>query len=197
MTFLLPNPAALVRHINKAKPLEYLKGNGISSKDYYIAENLFLRNMTKVVFIVSLTIILAFSVSSCKKTTQSELVNGLWEVTTVNLDTSSSNYLNKFPNFNGCGNCAYKLSFQESDVVFSYYISNDSIVHLATGTWSVPSYSKVTIKVDDFIDGTFSITRPLLTHFILTTNTNHVAEFDNGVNPQFDTCYAKIDMVKI
>ena len=153
--------------------------------------------MTKVVVIVCLMLAVAFTVSSCKKTTESELVNGLWQVNNVNLDTASSNYLNKFQNYNGCSNCAYKLSFQESDIIIAYYISNDSIIHLATGTWSVPSYTKVTIKVDDFIDGTFNISRPLLSHWILTTNLNHVAAFDHGVNPQFDTCYTKVDMVKI
>ena len=153
--------------------------------------------MIKAVCIVSLLILIVFTTNSCKKTTENELVNGLWQVNTVNVDTASENYLNMFPNFAGCSNCAYKLSFQEQDVVISYYISNDSIIHLATGTWTVPEYSKVTIKVDNFIDGTFNITRPLLSHWILTTQLNHIAAFDHGVNPQFDTTYTKIDMTKL
>jgi hypothetical protein len=153
--------------------------------------------MTKVVCLFSLLLVIVFTTNSCKKTTESELMNGIWQVNTVNVDTAGSNYLNVFPNFAGCSNCAYKLSFQDQDVVIAYYISNDSIKHLATGTWTVPDYTKVTIKVDNFIDGTFSITRPLLSHWVLTSNFNHIAAFDNGVNPQFDTCYTKIDMIKL
>lgn len=151
--------------------------------------------MAKATFIVSLFILIICTTNSCKKTTESEL-NGLWKVKTVNADTASSNYLNQFPNFAGCSNCAYKLSFQESDVVIGYYISNDSILHISTGTWIVPTYGTVTIKVDNFIDGTFTITRPLLNHWILTSQKNHIAAFDNGVNPQYDTTYTKIDMNK-
>jgi len=153
--------------------------------------------MNKALVISFLLLVLIFTLGACKKTTESELMNGLWQVNTVNLDTAGSNYLNTFPNFAGCANCAYKLSFQEQDVVIGYYISNDSIKHISTGTWLVPDYTHVTIKVDNFIDGTFSITRPLLSHWILTTSFNHVAAFDGGVNPQFDTCYTKIDMTKL
>jgi hypothetical protein len=153
--------------------------------------------MNKALSIASIMLLMVFAISSCKKTTESELMNGLWQINTVNVDTSSSNYLNKFPNFAGCSNCAYKLSFQEQDVVIGYYIRNDSIIHISTGTWTVPDYTKVTIKVDNFIDGTFSISRPLLSHWILTTNYNHIAAFDNGVNAQFDTSYTKIDMIKL
>ncbi len=153
--------------------------------------------MVKTVSLFSLLIVLILGTGSCKKTTQNELANGLWQVNTVNIDTAATNYLNQFPNFAGCSNCAYKLSFQEQNVVIGYYISNDSIKHIATGTWTVPSYTQVSIKVDNFIDGTFDIARPGINHWVLTSNKNHVAAFDNGVNPQFDTTYTKIDMQKL
>ena len=153
--------------------------------------------MVKTICIFSLLIVFVITSNSCKKTSENELVNGLWQLNTVNVDTSASNYLDVFPNFAGCSNCAYKLSFQEQNIVIGYYISNDSIIHIATGTWTVPEYTQVTIKVDNFIDGTFTITRPGIDHWILISNQNHIAAFDNGVNPQFDTTYTKIDMIKL
>jgi len=144
-------------------------------------------------FVLGLILVTA---NSCKKTTESQLVNGLWQLNTVNLDTSNANYLNKFPNFGGSC-CAYKLSFEDPNILLGYYISNDSIKLISAGTWSVTTYSQVTMKVDSFIDGTFSITRTTLSHWDLTSNHNHVAAFDNGANPQFDTCYTKLDMTRI
>ena len=152
--------------------------------------------MTKSIIIISLLIFVAFTSNSCKKTTESELMNGLWKLNSAYLDTSGTNYLNRFPNF-GSSYCAYKLSFQESDIVIGYYISNDSILRIVTGTWNVPAYSQVYVKVDSFIDGTFNISRPSLTHWDLTTNYNHIAAFDHGVNTQFDTSYTKLDMTKL
>ena len=152
--------------------------------------------MTKGLIIASLLILLAFATNSCKKTTESELMNGLWKLNSAYVDTSTTNFLNRFPNF-GTSYCTYKLSFQESDVVIGYYISNDSILRIVTGKWSVPAYSQVYVKVDSFIDGTFNIARPTLSHWDLTTNYNHILFFDNGVNPQFDTTYTKLDITKI
>jgi len=154
--------------------------------------------MIKGVVIVSLLSFILLTADSCKKTTESELVNGLWKLNSVIIDTSSSNYLNRFPNFAAGNNCcAYKLSFQESDILFGYYITNDSIIRLVTGTWNVTAYNQVYMKVDSFIDGTFNIARPGINHWYLTTNYNHIAAFDHGVNPQFDTCYTKIDMNRL
>jgi hypothetical protein len=151
--------------------------------------------MAKAVIAFALLFLSAVTLNSCKKTTESQLVNGLWQLNTVNIDTSTSNYLSKYPNFGGSC-CGYKLSFQQSDVLFAYYISNDSVKNLYTGTWTVSSYNDVYMKVDSFIDGTFTIDRTTLSHWVLTSNHNHIAAFDNGVNPQFDTTYTKLDMTR-
>ena len=115
--------------------------------------------MTKAVVVICLLVLFGFTINSCKKTTESQLVNGLWVLNTVNLDTSSVNYLLlKYPNVGGTC-CGYKLSFEEPDILIGYYIANDSIKNLFTGSWQVNSYTQVTMKVDSFIDGTFDITR--------------------------------------
>ena len=152
--------------------------------------------MFKAVTAVLLLILILTAADSCKKTTESQLVNGLWQLNTVNLDTATGNYLTKFPNFGGSC-CAYKLSFQENDILFGYYITNDSIKLLRVGSWNVVSYTQVYMKVDSFIDGTFDINRPTLSHWDLTSHYNHVAAFDGGVNPQYDTCYTKLDMTRL
>ncbi len=152
--------------------------------------------MTKAVIIFSLSFLIIITTNSCKKTTESQLLNGFWKLNKVYIDTSTTNYLNKFPDF-GNSTSAYKLSFQESDVVLSYYIRNDSILQLTAGTWSVPSYNQVYIKIDSFIDGTFDISRPTLHHWVLTTDYNHIAAYDNGVNPALDTAYTKLDITRL
>ena len=151
--------------------------------------------MRKAVAALSLLLAVLFTTNSCKKTTEGQLVNGLWHLNTVLLDTSTSNYLNKYPNFGGTC-CGYKLSFQEPNILFAYYISNDSIKTLSTGIFTVNSYTEVYMRVDSFIDGTFTISRPTLSHFELTCDRNHIRAFDNGVNPGFDTSYTKLDMTR-
>jgi len=176
--------------------LKIPKLNLLLHKDCYIRQNLVCL-MLKAVTIVALLVFILFAADSCKKTTENDLVNGLWKLNYVNLDTSSANYLvTRFPNYGGTC-CVYKLSFQDPNVLITYYFSNDSVKYVAVGTWTVPSYNQLTMKVDSFIDGTFAITRPTLHHWDLTTNYNHVAAFDNGANPQFDTSYAKLDMTRI
>jgi len=151
--------------------------------------------MAKAVVITLFLLTIGLTFNSCKKTTESQLVNGVWVLNYVNLDTSSANYLSKYPNFGGTC-CAYKLSFQQSDILFGYYISNDSVKNLFNGTWTVSSYTQVTMKVDSFIDGTFDITRTAINHWELISNHNHVAAFDNGVNTPFDTTYTKLDITR-
>lgn len=137
--------------------------------------------------------------SSCKKTTEDQLINGLWRLEDVYLDTSTTNYLNKFPEFaNGNNCCAYKMNFDESDVILAFYIANDTIKSLSYGTWNLVAYNQVYIKLDSFMDGTFNIAKPSLKHWELTTSTNHVKAFDGMVPPSpFDTCYTKVEMYKL
>jgi hypothetical protein len=151
--------------------------------------------MPKVFSTITFLLFILLIIPSCKKTTENQLVNGLWNLNSVNLDTSSVNYLDNFPEFGGSC-CGYKLSFQQNDILLGYYIANDSIKRLVSGTWTVTSYTEVTMKVDSFIDGTFTIDRTTLNHWQLTSNKNHIIAFDNGVNPQFDTCYTKLDMTR-
>jgi hypothetical protein len=153
--------------------------------------------MIKRVGAVAALLYVVFSFNSCKKITEDQL-NGLWKLTQVNIDTSNSKYLNQLPLFaNGNNCCFYKVDFEKDDYVIAYYLTYDTFSRIAYGTWNLPAYNKVYIKLDNFIDGTFDILKPSLTHWELTSPANHISAFDNGVNPQFDTSYTKIEMYKI
>ena len=141
--------------------------------------------------------LLAVACNSCKKTTEDQLINGLWALESVYVDTSTANYMNKFPEFaNGNGCCFYKINFDEANIVLSYYLTHDSVRTVATGTWIVNSYSQVYIKLDNFMDGTFNIDRVAPKHWELTSKANHIAAFDS-INPTMDTTYTKLELYKI
>jgi hypothetical protein len=140
---------------------------------------------------------LALTISSCKKVTEDQLINGLWRIDEIYVDTISTNYLYNLPHYpegNNC--CAYKIDFERDGTVLAFYVTHDSINYVAPGIWYLPEYNKIYMKVDSFFDGTFDIAKPTLKHFRLSSDANHIKAFD-GVNPNMDTTSTKIDMVKI
>ena len=153
--------------------------------------------MFRAVSIVIAVGFILFSFNSCKKITEDQLVNGTWQLNEVYVDTATSNYLNKLPNFakgNNC--CAYKMDFQKDDVVLTYYLTYDTFTYVIAGNWKVPTYNQITIKLDNFMDGTFDILKPSPGTWDLTSSANHIKAFD-GISPQFDTTYTKLVMTKI
>lgn len=142
-------------------------------------------------------VLAVLGVGSCKKITNDQLVNGIWRLDAVYVDTSTNNYLNTLPYFNrGGGCCTYKMDFQKDDVVLAYYLTYDTFTRIAAGNWMLNSSSEITIKLDNFIDGTFNILKPSTKKWELTSPANHIAAFDS-INPQFDTTYTSIVMEKI
>ena len=153
--------------------------------------------MFRSVVIATIAGFIIFSFNSCKKITEDQLINGLWKLDQVNIDTSSVNYMNTFRNFaNGNNCCVYKMDFQKDDVVVAYYLTYDTFTLVTAGNWSVPEYNKITIKLDNFLDGTFDILKPSPGKWDLTSSANHIKAFD-GINAQFDTTYTKLVMEKI
>ncbi len=137
------------------------------------------------------------TVNSCKKITQDQLINGLWKVKSVTVDTSSYNYLNTLNHFaDGDDCCAYKLDFEKDNIVIAYYIANNDLEKIVAGTWEAIDYNTVEVQVDSFMDGSFEINRPSPKHWKLTGEKNHLPLFD-GVNPALDTAETVIDMFKI
>ncbi|HWB61884.1 MAG TPA: hypothetical protein VG603_00130 [Chitinophagales bacterium] len=152
-----------------------------------------LRRITPLLAIIGIIA----AASSCKKITESQLINGLWRINYVYIDSSTTNYISTFPGYSqGAGCCSYKMDFQDNGGCTAYYIVNDSVKYVAPGSWRLLTYSQVYMKVDNFIDGTFDITRPTGKHWILNSDANHIKAYDN-VNPQLDTTSTQIDMTKI
>ncbi len=135
--------------------------------------------------------------SSCKKITEDNLINGLWLLNTVNIDTSTVNYLTAFPHYNTSVDCCqYKMDFEKDGTMLTFYLTHDTLHSVKGGTWYVTQYKQVYINVDDFIDGTFVIEQPSIKKRILTCDKNHLKIYD-GINPALDTTYTKLELTKI
>ena len=145
----------------------------------------------------AITALIISAFSSCKKLTEDQIINGLWVVNQVNIDTFSTNYLDALPHFpsgNDC--CNYKLDFERDGVVLAYYLTFDTFSYVTAGNWEVTKFNQVYINVDRFIDGTFDITKPAIRKWKLESDANHIKAFD-GINPLLDTTYTKIQMEKL
>src|SRR4051812_30071145 len=96
------------------------------------------------VFLLTLLSAITMSFNSCKKITQDQLINGLWRVNTVTIDTSSVNYLNTLQHYsegNDC--CTYKLDFEKDNTVIAYYITYNNFSKIVAGNWKVTNYNEV------------------------------------------------------
>jgi hypothetical protein len=149
----------------------------------------------RIAFYFSALLFIAVSFNSCKKITEDQLINGLWQVTNVSIDNSTDNYLNTlpfYPNGNDC--CAYKLDFERDNTVIAYYIANNNFNRIFAGNWEVTAYNEIYVQVDSFIDGTFKITQPSIKTRVLTSDANHIKAFDGTPT---DTAETVITMKKI
>lgn len=143
----------------------------------------------------SRSILLAFTafivvagMGSCKKITQDQLINGLWEVTNVEIDTSTTNFLvTHLPHYiNGNNCCAYKLDFEKDNTVIAYYITNDSFNRYDLGYWEVTAYKEIYVQVDSFLDGTFQIAQPTIKSRKLTSDENYVQALHDTLPTMFE-----------
>jgi len=149
-----------------------------------------MKTMRYVLFISALVGI-TFSFNSCKKITEDQLINGLWQVENVSVNGSSDNYLETLPHFtdgNDC--CAYKLDFEKDNTVIAYYITYNNFNRISAGNWEATAYNEVYIKVDSFMDGTFKITQPSIKKRVLTSDENYIKALT-------DTTETVIEMRKI
>lgn len=136
------------------------------------------------------------TVGSCKKITEDNLINGLWILNEVNIDTASSNYLATLPHYSGNGECCqYKMDFEKDGTMLTFYITHDTLHSVHGGTWYVTQYKQVYMQVDNFIDGTFDIEQTTINKRTLTSDKNHIEAFD-GINPALDTTFTKLELEK-
>lgn len=139
---------------------------------------------------------LCFS-SSCKKITEDNLINGLWLLKEVNIDTSTVNYLTTLPHYSTGGDCCqYKMDFEKDGTMVTFYLTHDTLNAVQGGTWYVTQYKQVYIQVDNFIDGIFDIEQTTIKKRTLTSEQNHIEAFE-VVNPLLDTAYTKLFLEKI
>jgi hypothetical protein len=152
----------------------------------------------RLVVLGTLSVAFLLGFNSCKKITEDQIINGLWSVQTVYIGPgSTTNYLLQLPHYadgNDC--CYYKLDFERDGVVVAYYLTYDSLNSIEAGSWELNSGSEIQLKVGTFLDGTFTIEKPTLKHWRLTSAFNHVMAYDS-INPALDTTLTIMEMKKL
>ncbi len=136
--------------------------------------------------------------ASCKKIQEDTFIKGLWRINTLNFGSLPDNQMAvHFPGFvtgNSC--CTYKMDFQADNVVFGYYIQNDSFKSVVIGNWKLIKYNQIYLQIDSFADGIFDIQKSTVKIYKLTSDHNHIKYYD-GIDPSMDTTSTKIEIERI
>jgi hypothetical protein len=130
---------------------------------------------------ISLLLLIAsmFTVTSCRKIREDNLVKGLWQVQYFKIDTNTINDRNSpkirafidtakanggdflhslLPNYTANkANAYYRIKYDREDISFSYYNINDVNVYTVLGRWDLPKAETIYLSSDNFLDGTFDI----------------------------------------
>lgn len=147
-------------------------------------------------FIIVFVLALVVTLDSCTKVRESNLIKGLWQIDGIYIDTIQTNQLNNLEHYTDGNNCCnYRIDFQDNGVVFGYYLTYDTFSFVTYGTWDLPDYDHLDIKLGNYLDGNFKITKTSPTHFKFVSPVNHVPAYD-GINPRLDTCATRIEMSK-
>jgi hypothetical protein len=153
--------------------------------------------IVRFLFVTIVSCVVVVNFNSCKKIQQDNLINGLWQISDLHIDTIPSNFLLSLPHYpdgNDC--CVYKLDFQKDDIVFAYYLTYDTFNYVVAGSWYLNQYNEIYMNFDKYFDGTFEIEKTSPKHFKLTSDKNHIRAFD-GVNAELDTTFTEIKMDRI
>lgn len=147
--------------------------------------------------IIAACALAVFSFSSCRKIQEDTFIKGLWRLNEMYLDTMQGNQMaNHFPGFvSGSSCCIYKLDFQSDDVVFGYYITNNTFQSVVIGTWEIVKYNQIQLQIDSFANGVFDIEKTTVKKFELTSEENDVKYFDGM--PGKDSVYTKLLIERI
>lgn len=137
------------------------------------------------------------STSSCRKIQEDTFIKGLWKLNGMYFDTIQQNQMDvHFPGYSSPDKCCvYKLDFQSDNVVFGYYLTNDTFSYVAIGDWEIVKYNEIQMKIDSFADGTFDIEKTTIKKFQLTSDNNHVKYFDG--DPLKDTIVTRLEIERI
>jgi hypothetical protein len=140
---------------------------------------------------------MVFSFSACRKIQEDVFIKGVWRVNEMYLDTLTGNQMPvHFDGFiTGSSCCIYKLDFQNDDVVFGYYITNNTFQSVVIGTWEIVKYNQIELHVDSFANGVFNIKKVNVRNYELTSDKNDVKYFD-GIAGK-DSVYTKLYIERI
>jgi hypothetical protein len=112
--------------------------------------------------------------SSCKKIQEDLLLEGTWKLTAYYLDTMQTNFMeNVLPDYKNCtGRCEYIIDFKENEQLEGRYYTFDSLRYIKSGIWQNLEYEKIYIKLDNYVDGDYYISRYDAKNYMLISNNN-------------------------
>ncbi|MCS6935334.1 MAG: hypothetical protein NZM35_09330 [Chitinophagales bacterium] len=130
---------------------------------------------------------------SCRKIQEGMIIKGLWTLEGFYVDTFSKNMMEIFlPYYNtGNGCCRYKIDFQDDDLVTGYYFTHDTLNYLVAGTWKLIKYNKIYVKLDNYVDGEFTIEKIGNKRYEMISDSNRIKAFE-VIMPHLDTAYTRI-----
>jgi hypothetical protein len=153
----------------------------------------------------SLLIVSVFSILSCRKIREDNLVKGLWQVQSIKIDTATINNRNSplvrafidtatanggdflhslLPNYTANkANAYYRIKFDREDISFSYYNINEANVYTVLGRWDLPESEEIYLNSDNFLDGTFEIVQKgNVDNYEFTSDLNYIKTMNDTVS---------------
>jgi hypothetical protein len=141
---------------------------------------------------------------SCRKIEEDNLIKGLWQVESIEIDTLTmqnrsnpfirnlinvanthdGNYLYAFLEGYSVhkSQAYYRLDYQRDGIVFAYYNIGDSNVYTTLGKWSLPKKDEIVQKVDKLWDGEFNLSKNGLSNYIFTSDNNYIKLLNDTVS---------------
>ena len=121
--------------------------------------------------------------SSCKKIKQNYIMNGEWDVLEVTLNGGSLNQMEQFlPGFTtGSDCCSYVMSFEDEGFCSTILTIDGDITAYSEGEWDMPNRNQLYFKVDEYVDGTFDLSKEGDGVWILDAPVNNIEAYGVGL----------------
>ncbi|MCB9232358.1 MAG: hypothetical protein H6581_11885 [Bacteroidia bacterium] len=120
--------------------------------------------------------------AGCKHLHEDFIMNGEWEVTEVNLNNGSKNFLESLMPHYADGNdcCHYNVSYLDNGVMRGEYYTYDTLNYAVEGDWEIVKPGEIYMKADQYIDGVFTYQKESKGHYLLHSDINQVEFYQIG-----------------
>ena len=127
--------------------------------------------------------------STCRKAEENNFKDGEWRISTLRMNKDTADALRLFlPIYSAQGSKSkYDFDFADNKIVLSTYYFQDTIVFTKEGEWELREKNEMYLYVDNFINGTFSLTKLSADeyNFTSTEDSNYIEALDSVVRLSF------------